>query len=95
MNNFSYSLTNRVSMLRKQHAVAMPADARARKKDKSVAPQENLLELFDLWQFTNSPGTLLDGVNLSFDSSSVVQIDWGDGSVETIDSNTNYTHTLA
>ena len=50
---------------------------------------------FDLWQFTNSSGTVLNGVNLSFDSSSAaVQINWDDGLVETINSNTNYTHTF-
>ena len=51
---------------------------------------------FDLWQFTNSSGTVLSNANLSFDSSStVVQVNWGDGSVETISSDTNYTHTFA
>jgi len=50
---------------------------------------------FDLWQFTNSSGTVLNEVNLSFDSSSaVVQINWGDGSVETVTSDANYTHTF-
>jgi hypothetical protein len=49
---------------------------------------------FDLWQFTNSPGTILSNANLSFDSSTVVQINWGDGSVETINSATNYMHTF-
>lgn len=49
---------------------------------------------FDLWQFTNSPGTILSNANLSFDSSTVVQINWGDGSVETISSDANYTHTF-
>ena len=46
---------------------------------------------FELWQFTSSPGTVLSDVNLSFESSTV-QINWGDGSVEAITSDNNYSH---
>lgn len=52
---------------------------------------------FDLWQFTNSPGALLNDVNFSFNaSSSVVQINWGDGSaIQTIATDTSYNHTFS
>jgi hypothetical protein len=46
----------------------------------------------NLWEFNIQSGTSLNDVNLSFDQSATVQIDWGDNSVETINSNTNYNH---
>ena len=48
---------------------------------------------YDLWQFTASPGSRLNNVNLIFDSSSTpTQINWGNGSIEMLTSNTNYNH---
>ena len=49
---------------------------------------------YNLWVFPNSSGTSLNNVNLSFAPSTTVQINWGDGSIETISSDTNYNHTL-
>lgn len=49
---------------------------------------------YNLWQFTASPGTKLNNVKLNFEPSTTMQIDWGDGSVETITSSTNYNHTF-
>jgi hypothetical protein len=49
---------------------------------------------YNLWDFPNSSGTSLNNVNLSFSPSTTVQINWGDGSIETISSDTNYNHTL-
>jgi len=49
---------------------------------------------YNLWNFPNSGGTSLNNVNLSFDPSTTVQINWGDGSIESISSDTNYNHTL-
>jgi hypothetical protein len=56
--------------------------------------ESSSFDSFDLWQFTNYSGTILNEANLSFDSSTAVQIDWGDGSVETVTSDVNYTHTF-
>jgi hypothetical protein len=49
---------------------------------------------YNLWEFLNSTGTSLSNVNLLFAPSTTVQIDWGDGSIEPISSDTNYNHTL-
>jgi hypothetical protein len=49
---------------------------------------------YNLWDFSNSTGTVLSNVNLSFSPSTTVQINWGDGSIEPISSDTNYSHTL-
>jgi hypothetical protein len=49
---------------------------------------------YNLWNFSNSTGTVLSNVNLSFAPSTTVQINWGDGSIETVSSDTNYNHTL-
>jgi hypothetical protein len=53
-----------------------------------------IVPTYNLWDFSNSSGTSLNNVNLSFAPSTTVQIDWGDGSIETIHSDTNYNHTL-
>jgi len=57
-------------------------------KSSPIVPTHNL------WNFPNSSGTSLNNVNLSFDPSTTVQINWGDGSIESISSDTNYNHTL-
>ena len=49
---------------------------------------------YNIWDFPNSTGTSLNNVNLLFNPSATVQINWGDGSIENISSNTNYNHTL-
>jgi hypothetical protein len=49
---------------------------------------------YNLWEFLNSTGTSMSNVNLSFAPSTTVQINWGDGSIEPISSDTNYNHTL-
>jgi len=49
---------------------------------------------YNLWNFSNSTGTSLSNVNLSFSPSTTVQINWGDGSIESINSDTKYNHTL-
>ena len=63
MNNVSYSLTNRVSMLRKQRAASMPANNQARRKAKTTL-LEALLEL------NGEEGLLLleDGDGIELDS---------------------------
>jgi hypothetical protein len=53
-----------------------------------------IVPTYNLWKFPNSSGTSLNNVNLSFSPSTTVQINWGDGSIETISSDTNYNHTL-
>jgi hypothetical protein len=50
--------------------------------------------IINLWNFSHQSGTIINNVNLSFDPSTTVQINWGDGSIETISSDTNYNHTL-
>jgi hypothetical protein len=50
---------------------------------------------YSLWDFPNSSGTSLNNVNLSFAPSTTVQINRGDGSIEIISSDANYTHTFA
>jgi hypothetical protein len=52
---------------------------------------ETVIEGF--WDFPNPSGITISNFKMSFDPSETVQIDWGDGSVETIVSNTNYSHT--
>ena len=49
---------------------------------------------YSLWDFPNFTGTSLTNVNVSFNPSAIVQINWGDGSIENISSDNNYNHTL-
>ena len=49
---------------------------------------------YNLWDFSNSTGTTLNNVQLLFNPSTTVQIDWGDGSFENISSGNNYNHIL-
>ena len=49
---------------------------------------------YNIWNFTNSAGTTLNNVNLVFNPSATTQINWGDGSIENISSDTNYNHTF-
>ena len=49
---------------------------------------------YQIGDFLNPSGTTMDGVSLAFNPSATVQIDWGDGSIEPIISNTNYSHTF-
>jgi hypothetical protein len=58
-----------------------------------VTPTPDIL-ILNLWEFNTQSGVDLNNVNLSFDSSINVQIDWGDGSVESVNSDTNYNHTF-
>ena len=58
-----------------------------------ISETPNILP-YNLWNFSNSTRTTLNNVKLSFAPSTTVQINWGDGSIETINSNTNYNYTL-
>ena len=49
--------------------------------------------IYGFWEFPNPSGKTINGLSISFDPSETVQVGWGDGSVETIVSNTNYSHT--
>ena len=49
---------------------------------------------YNLWDFPNSTGTSLNNVKVSFNPSATVQINWGDGSIENISSDTNFNHIL-
>jgi hypothetical protein len=59
-----------------------------------VGKSSPVVPTYNLWNFSNSTGTSLSNVNLSFSPSTTVQINWGDGSIETVSSDTNYNHTL-
>jgi hypothetical protein len=48
---------------------------------------------YGFWSFPDPSGITIDDLNISFDPSETLQVDWGDGSVETIISDTNYDHT--
>jgi hypothetical protein len=48
---------------------------------------------YSFWSFPNPSGITISNFKMSFDPSETVQVDWGDGSVETIVSDTNYDHT--
>lgn len=69
------------------------------KEDNLNVSTKNLIQVeynnYSLWDFPNPSGTTLIDLNISFDNSETVQIDWGDGSVETINSDTNYSHTYS
>ena len=49
----------------------------------------------NLWEFDTQSGVGLNDVSLNFNPSATVQIDWGDGSIETINTDTNYNHTFS
>ena len=49
---------------------------------------------YNLWQCATPSGAKLNNVNLNFEPSTDVRINWGDGSVESITPNTNYNHTF-
>ena len=51
--------------------------------------------ILNLWDFSTQSGITINNLNLSFDPSINVEINWGDGLVEQINSNTNYNHTFS
>lgn len=54
-----------------------------------------IIENYTLWQFAESPETTLTDVSLSFEPTTILQIDWGDGSVEAITTGASYNHTFS
>ena len=50
--------------------------------------------IINLWNFSPQSGAIINNVNISFNSPTTVQLDWGDGSLENITSDTNYNHTF-
>jgi len=68
-----------------------------RQDNLTVSPKNLIPEVepinYGFWNFADPSGTTIDDLNISFDPSETVQVNWGDGSVETIVSDTNYDHT--
>ena len=48
---------------------------------------------YGFWDFSDPSGITISNFKMSFDLSETVEINWGDGSVERIVSDTNYDHT--
>lgn len=49
---------------------------------------------YNLWEFVSPYGASLNEFNVLFDPSIAVEANWGDGSIEAINSNTTYNHTF-
>jgi len=58
---------------------------------KIIFDSEIYLE-YNLWNFSSNSGTILSNLNITHDTN--VKVNWGDGSVEKVNSDTNYNHTL-
>jgi len=63
--------------------------------DIEKTPTETPTNILNLWNFPTQSGAIIDNLNLTFNPSTTVEIDWGDGSQsQNINSGVNYNHTF-
>ena len=90
-DNENVSVIDPVVYLKKVKGIELTKEDNLTVSPKNLIPVE--INNYSLWDFPNPSGITIDGLNISFDNSEELQVNWGDGSVETIVSDTNYIHT--
>jgi len=90
--NQNVSVIDPVVYTKNLKGIELPKEDNLNVSTKNLIPAEEPI-IYGFWEFPNPSRTTIDDLNISFDPSETVQVDWGDGSVETIVSDTNYDHT--